>query len=189
MHTIRFEPSGRSMRWYEWLSGLLLLSLAFGARAGSVCKCVDASSAAAFQDRPCAAAQEQSEVEIAPAPVYAPPPKYAVETRTQGANYRASRAQSRFAHATAYECRTSDGCVFYRLGTCPRSLAVEGGGTSRGNGRSRGGGAAVSVSGHPVPREDARMQMRRADSIGRSGREYDEHISTYDKNLGRDPCA
>lgn len=188
----RNVASGRSMRWYEWLAGLLLLSLALGARAGSVYKCVDASGAAAFQDRPCAAAQDQSEVEIAPEPVYAPPPKYAIEThphprRENSRNeYRAPRAQAR---GMAYECRASDGRVFYRLGFCPRSLAAEGGSVSRGKGRGRSGGTSVSVSGHPVPREDACMQMRRAGSIGRGGHEYDEHISTYDKNLGRDPCA
>ncbi|MHB8447565.1 MAG: DUF4124 domain-containing protein [Rudaea sp.] len=190
MHTIRFEPSGRSMRWYEWLSGLLLLSLAFCARAGSVYKCVDASGAAAFQDRPCAAAQEQSEVEIVPAPVYAPPPKYAVETHPRRENARNEyRAWHSSVRSMAYECRASDGRVFYRLGGCPRSLAAEGGSVSHGKSRGRSGGTSVSVSGHPVPREDACMQMRRAGSIGRSGREYDEHISTYDKNLGRDPCA
>lgn len=186
----RHVASGRSMRWYEWLAGLLLLSLAFGARAGSVYKCVDASGVAAFQDRPCATAQGQSEVEIAPAPVYAPSPQYAIETHPRRENsrnaYRAPRAQ---AHGMAYECRVSDGRVFYRLGSCPRSLAAEGGGTSHGKGRGRSGGTSVSVSGHPVPREDACMQMRRASSIGRGGHEYDEHVSTYDKNLGRDPCA
>ncbi len=59
-----YIASGRSMRWYEWLAGLFLLGLAFGVRAGSVYKCADGSGAIAFQDRPCAAAQAQSEVEI-----------------------------------------------------------------------------------------------------------------------------
>lgn len=186
----RYIASGRSMRWYEWLAGLFLLSLAFGARAGAVYKCVDASGAITFQDRICAAAQAQSDVEIAPAPAYAPSPKYAVETRPPRANFQPARFETRSSHRdTAYECRASDGRVFYRLGSCPRSLAAESGSTNHGKGRSRGGGSSVSVSGQPIPREEACMQMRRAGAIGRGGHEFDEHISTYDKNLGRDPCA
>lgn len=189
MHRNSYVASGRSMRWYEWLAGLFLLGLAFGARAGSVYKCVDASGATTFQDRACAVEQEQSEVEIAPAPAYAPSPKYAIEAHVQRASYREPRSQLRSSHATAYECRAGDGRVFYRLGACPRSLASESGGAGHGKGRGRSGGNSVSVSGHPVPREEACTQMRRAGSIGRSGHEYDEQISTYDKNLGRDPCA
>jgi len=30
--------------------------------------------------------------------------------------------------------------------------------------------------------------MRRAGSSGRKGHEFDESISTYDRNLGNDPC-
>lgn len=190
MHNDRYIASGRHMRWYEWLAGLLLLSLAFGVRAGSVYKCVDATGAIAFQDRICAARQSQSEVEIAPAPAYAPPPKYAVQSHASRANFRPVRSQPRSGyHDTAYECRASDGRVFYRLGSCPRALASEGGGASHGRGRSRSGGNSVSVSGRPIPREEACMQMRRAGAIGRGGHEHDEQISTYDKNLGRDPCA
>lgn len=191
MHAIRFEASGRSMRWYEWLACLLLLGLASGVRAGAVYKCVDASGATAFQDRPCAVAQEQSEVEIAPAPAFAPSPQYAVESHPQRVGTRSSWRESRAARrgsGAANECRASDGRVFYRLGACPRSLAVEGVGASRGRSRGRNGGTSVSVSGHPVPREEACSQMRRAGSIGRDGHEFDEHVSTYDKNLGRDPC-
>jgi len=188
-----YIASGRSMHWYEWLAGLFLLGLAFGVRAGSVYKCVDASGATAFQDRPCAIAQRQSEVEIAPAPALAPSPQYAVESRPHSGSGRSARSEyvsSRSnARGTAYECRASDGRVFYRLGACPRSLAAGGGGTSRGKGRNKGSANSVSVSGHPVPREDACYQMRRAGSIGRGGHEFDEQISTYDKNLGRDPCA
>lgn len=186
MHHDRDVASGRSMRWYEWLAGLFLLGLAFGVRAGSVYKCVDATGAIAFQDRPCAVAQDQSEVEIEAAPAHAASPQYAIDTPAQRASRREPRSQPRSAHASAYECRASDGRVFYRLGACPRSLATEGGAA---RGKSRSGGNSVSVSGHPVPREEACMQMRRAGSISRGGHEFDEHISTYDKNLGRDPCA
>ncbi|HEY7872993.1 MAG TPA: DUF4124 domain-containing protein [Rudaea sp.] len=188
MREFQVETCGRSMRWYEWLAGLLLLGLAFGVRAGSVYKCTDANGAVTFQDQICATVQVQSEVDIAPAPAYVPSPKYAVESHEAHANVRVARTQSRARRSeTAYECRASDGRVFYRLGACPRSLAAVGGSASHGKGR--GGGNSVSVSGHPVPRDEACSQMRRAGSIGRGGHEFDEHISTYDKNLGRDPCA
>ncbi|MGH8090944.1 MAG: DUF4124 domain-containing protein [Rudaea sp.] len=180
-----YIASGRSMRWYEWLTGLFLLGLAFGVRAGSVYKCVDASGATAFQDRPCTVAQAQSKIEIEPAPAHATVPQYVVETRAQRASYRESRSQTRSARASAYECRASDGRVFYRLGACPRSLATEGG-AARGKSRS---GNSVSVSGHPIPRDEACVQMRRAGAIGRGGHEFDEQVSTYDKNLSHDPCA
>lgn len=185
MHHSSYIASGRSMRWYEWLAGLFLLGLAFGVRAGAVYKCVDGSGATAYQDRPCASAQHESEVEIAPAPAYAPSPKYAVETRAQRAAYRPSRSTPRSSRASANECRASDGRVFYRLGACPHSLAAESGGVGRGKGSAN----SVSVSSHPVPRDEACAQMRRAGSIGRGGHEFDEQVSTYDKNLGRDPCG
>jgi hypothetical protein len=181
----QYVASGRSMRWYEWLAGLFLFGLAFGVRAGSAYKCVDATGAVTFQDRSCAAAQAQSEVEIDPAPAHAAPPQYAVETHAQRANYRESRSQPRSERGSAYECRAGDGRVFYRLGACPRSLAAEGG-AARSKSRS---GNSVSVSGHAIARDEACAQMRRAGSIGRGGHEFDEQVSTYDKNLGRDPCA
>jgi hypothetical protein len=124
------------MRWYEWLAGLFLLGLAFGVRAGSVYRCVDAAGAVTFQDRSCAASQDQREIEILPAPAHAASPQYAVEAPAHRANYRAPRSESRPARATAYECRASDGRVFYRLGACPRSLAADGGAV---RGKSRSG--------------------------------------------------
>jgi len=184
MREFQVETCGRSMRWYEWLAGLLLLGLAFGVRAGSVYKCTDATGAVAFQDRACATAQAQNEVDIAPAPAYAPSPKYAVESHE--ARVRVTHVSARAGRGEiGYECRASDGRVFYRLGACPHSLAAE---DNAGRGKNRGGNS-VSVSGHPIPRDEACSQMRRAGSIGRGGHEFDEHISTYDKNLGRDPCA
>lgn len=180
MNDIQFESSGRSMRWYEWLAGLLLLSLALGVRADAVYKCVSSSGSIAFQDKPCATSAVQSEVEIAPAPAYVPPPPERIEQPHRAvarATYRAPRPPVR---KSAFACRASDGRVFYRLGRCPSSLADSGGGRSS---------KRVSVSSEPVDREEACYQMRRAGAIGRSGHEYDEHISTYDKNLGRDPCA
>lgn len=106
------------MHWYEWLAGLLVLAIAFGVRAGPVYKCVGASGATAFQDRPCAAVRDLSEVEIAPHPVCTPSPKHAVESRPRSGLGRTARSEyvrSRSNECgTAYECRASDGRVFPR---------------------------------------------------------------------------
>jgi hypothetical protein len=181
MQQQRYVPGTRSMRWYEWLVGLLLLSLACGIRAAPIYRCIDASGAVAFQDQPCASSQRQSEVAIAPAPAVVPPPQYAVDAPPrQASTHAANRPPRATAHSMAFECRASDGRVFYRLGRCPHSLAGDRGGRGK---------SPVSVSGQPVAREQACLQMRRAGAIGRRGHEFDEQVSTYDKNLGRDPCA
>jgi hypothetical protein len=186
MGTNRFETSGRSMRWYEWLAGLLLLSLAFGVRAGAIYRCASAGGVVAFQGQPCAMTSVQTMVDIAPAPAYVPPPQYVVGLRTQRESTRNVRiARPLRRQAMSWECRSSDGRVFYRHNGCPRSIAASG---SAGGRRSRSA-SSVSVSGHPVPREEACAQMHRAGAIGRGGHEFDEHVSTYDRNLGHDPCT
>ncbi len=168
-----------------------MFCLAAGVRAESVYKCTDAHGAVAYQTQACAAAQHEAIVEIAPAPAYAPSPTYALDREGTARGAKRSRADSaRTRHnaspsAQSYECRTADGQVFYRHTSCPHSVAAQGGGTK---GRGRAAAQSVSVSGHRVAREEACTQMRRAGAAGRSGREHDEDVSTYDKNLGRDLC-
>ena len=53
MSKFQFQACGRSMRWYEWVLNLLMLSLAAGVRAQSVYKCIDAREAVAFQAQLC----------------------------------------------------------------------------------------------------------------------------------------
>lgn len=89
MNKIQFEECGRSMRWHEWM--LLLLGLVAGVRAESVYKCTDAQGDIAYQSQPCAAAQQQTMLAIAPAPAYAPAPQYAVERRSERAVMRSTR--------------------------------------------------------------------------------------------------
>ena len=188
MNKIEFEARGRSMRWYEWLLMLLLLGLAAGVRAESVYKCTDAYDGVAYQTQPCTAAQQQTMLAIAPTPAYAPSPQYAVEHSGKRAPRRSTRvARAEPRQVTSYECRASDGEVFYRHGGCPRSIAATGS-NSRKRGRGRAGGASVSVSARPIPRDEACVQMHRAGAIGRNGREHDEDVSTYERNLGNDPC-
>ena len=193
MQQIEFENSGRSMRWYEWLAGLLLLGLAVGVRAESVYKCVDARGAVAYQAIACAGSQLQSVVAIARAPAYAPSPHYVLARDREAAAPRARFAtRERASQETAFECRASDGRLFYRLGVCPHSIGADG---SRGSAKSHSGkggnargGGSVSVATRRVPREQACHEIHRAGAIGRDGHEFDEQVSTYERNLGHDPC-
>lgn len=193
MNKIQFEECGRSMRWHEWALMLLLLSLVAGVRAESVYKCTDAQGNIAYQAQPCSAAQQQTTLAITPAPAYAASPQYAIERRSERAASRSTRVaragftRSESRQATSYECRASDGEVFYRQGGCPRSIAAADAGHGK-RGKGRAGGTSVSVSAHPIPHDEACAQMHRAGAIGRAGHEHDEEVSTYERNLGHDPC-
>lgn len=187
------HPTPRPLRWYEWLVILLLAFGAVRAQAGTVYRCADERGGATYQDRPCATATNQSVVALAPMPAYAPSPRYAVDREEPAA--AVSRLPHRHAASpravtaeSSYECRTADGQVFYRHSACPHSVpAVE-----HANGpphRGRGAAAkSVAVTATRVSREDACYELRRAGAAGRRGRDHDEDVSTYDKNLGRDPC-
>ncbi|MFT3790786.1 MAG: DUF4124 domain-containing protein [Rudaea sp.] len=184
----------RPLRWYEWLILLLLAGYAAGTH-GEVYKCIGADGAATFQDRPCAAAAEQTVLAIAPAPAYSPSPAYSAAGRSdapgarRAARARVAPRRAESAGAGSYECRTADGQVFYRHGACPRSVAAVDQGISTHRGRAAGTAAkSVAVTSTRVSREDACHEMRRAGAASRRGREHDEDVSTYDKNLGRDPC-
>jgi len=194
MQQIEFESCGRSMRWYEWLAGLLLLALAVGVRAESVYKCVDADGAVAYQAFACAAQQSQDVIAIPPPPRYAPSPHYLVARQDQTAAPRTpSAARERTPKQTAFECRASDGRIFYRLGGCPHSIAgatsaAVGKGHRGTTGAARSGGGTVTVAARRVPREEACHEIHRAGAISRDGHEFDEQVSTYERNLGHDPC-
>jgi hypothetical protein len=185
-----WQPAGRSTRWYEWLLILLLLSLAGGVRAESVFKCADADGAVAYQSQPCAAAQHESTIAIAPAPAYAKSPEYAVDRAAP--THERALASRRESQAMSYECRTADGQVFYRHSACPHSVPANasssGSSVHHGSRGGSGAGAMVAVSSRRVPRDEACSQMQRAGAIGRAGHAHDEEISTYDRDLGRDPC-
>ena len=194
-HT-EWQPTGRTTRWYEWLLILLLLGMAGGVRAASVYKCTGGQGEVAYQSQPCAAGQPATAIEIDPAPAYAPSPHYALD---HGETARASRTVTR-SHSgerregalVSYECRAADGQLFYRHGSCPHSIpAGHAHGTSastHGKGAGRGSNATVSVSAQRIAREDACREIQRAGAAGRAGHEHDEVVSTYEHNLGRDPC-
>lgn len=182
----------RSMRWHEWLACLLLLFMAAGVRAATIYRCDDGHGTS-FQDRPCAAGQQSQVVKVASAPTHAPSPQYAVApagaagagkvrtARTETGNRRRDVAAST---AHSYECRSTDGQVFYRHTACPHSVEAR----DDHFGRGRGAQKKVEVHSIRVTREEACSQMHRAGASGRSGHANDEVASSYEKNLGHDPC-
>jgi hypothetical protein len=184
-----FHPNVRRFA----VRALALVSLAVVAHAThaeSVFRCRAADGAVAFQDHPCSAGAATSVVEIAPSPKFSPSPAYGVEHGDRvahAAHERGSAPRGRHENAhepMSYECRAANGDVFYRHAACPKQI-----GKSGGSGRSRGRGGAsdtIAVSGEALPRGEACRRM--ASGVGRSGRDRDETVSSYDKNLGRDPC-
>ena len=74
------------------IAAMLLLSVfAKPLHAESVYKCRGADGAIAFQDRPCAASQAQSLVEIAPPPPAAPSPDYGIATHAERRDHARDR--------------------------------------------------------------------------------------------------
>ena len=164
-----------------------------GAHAASVYKCRGADGAIAFQDHACAAGSAESEVEIAPPPPVSPSPDYGRDTH--GRDTRDARRTAHTAatsHATtharqenvSYECRAANGELFYRHGTCPGKITAEAASGKHG----RSASTAFAVTSEAMPRSEACRRIAAAGSIGRAGHERDQSVSTYDRNLGRDPC-
>lgn len=162
---------------------VVLPPLVAPAKAGPVYECRDGGVVVAWQDRPCAASQHQAAVAIAPSPPPAPSPSYGTAAAGAGKSAPDRRSSGRGgpvpAEARSWECRAANGEVFYRHGSCPKSLERDGAG--RGAGPAR-----VAVAATPLPRAEACRRM--AAERGRSGRGRDERAPTYERNLGRDPC-
>lgn len=169
------------------------------AQAESVYKCRAADGAIAFQDRPCADARTGSVVEILPAPAPSPSPDYGrasreVVGRAHGASSARAGAKAPRG-AVSYACHASNGELFYRHGSCPMQITAHdgtGGGSHAPVGKSRGRAGkttqSVGVTAEALPRPEVCRKLASAGSIGRAGHEHDESVSTYERNLGRDPC-
>ena len=193
MSKVQFQACGRSMRWYEWVLMLLMLGLVAGVRAESVYKCTDAQGTIAFQAQPCPPRQDETQVAILPAPAHAASPDYGVAARKQPQRVHVehnSRHQIVRPAQVSYECRVSNGDVFYRHSACPHSATANAStiGKNRSVGSSKTPSQKLTVSSRQVSREEACAQIHRAGAIGRGGSAHDEDVSTYDRNLGRDPC-
>jgi hypothetical protein len=168
---------------------LLWLLAAHRVDAESVYKCRDASGHLAYQDHACANTQQETRVDIAPAPPVSASPEYGVTRSARMPSPRASaRKASRRGDAgprevVSFECRASNGEVFYRHSGCPKSIKAGGAASSRGSKQ----GTQVAVSAAPLARSEACRRLA-AGGFGRAGHERDEQVSTYDRNAGRDPC-
>lgn len=169
--------SREAQAWLRAWASMAMLVVSAGVCAESVYKCTDADGGIAFQSQPCAHAQQQSTVALAQAPDYASSPTYAVDGATKDPRHKPRKAQTSAPQTTAFECRASDGQVFYRHHGCPHRIA------SNENAQKKVGVAAKKIS-----REQACTQIHRAGAIGRRGNDQDETVSAYDRNLGRDPC-
>jgi len=160
---------------------LVLLGASASTSAQTVFKCTDAGGHIAFQATPCAASQREQRVEIQPAPPVAqvqPTARIVAKRSARASTPRAPRAAR---ETPSFECRSAGGALFYRHSGCPKSIPRNAGGsTARGKGA---GGDPVTAA--RIARRDA---CRRIGAFGRTGREHDETVSTYERNAGRDPC-
>ena len=147
--------------------------------AQSILKCIDRDGQIAFQDKPCATGQREQPVAIASAPPSAPPPEYSKPDRGENSRQPRAKAAARQAIVYSFECRTENGVLFYRHEHCPGSIDRSGliGG--------RRSASREKVRGRRISRLEACRGMR---SVARDGHEFDDTPSTYDRNLGRDPC-
>jgi len=150
------------------------------AHAAEVYRCEAADGHVAFQDRPCEDGR-QTRVGFAPAPPPSPPPDYGITDSKPRPGVRQRAAPHAREEPRSWECRAANGEVFYRHGSCPRSITAA-------SGRMHGKGGNVAVSAVALPRAEACRRLAAAGSAGRAGRERDERVSTYERNAGRDPC-
>lgn len=191
------------MRCLCIVSLFALAAIAAPAHALTIYKCTNAEGVAAYQGTPCGNGARGGEFALrAEPPGVAPPAQPA-----SGRNPRSDRAKSpsrrdaatsrRRARApvvsvspdASWECRAANGDVFYQHSPCPAAVA----GTvelrhAATRGRSRGAAAAIAVSGKPIARADACRRIHAPSATDRAGHERDEDVSTYERNLGRDPC-
>jgi hypothetical protein len=149
------------------------------AQPETIFKCVDSEGGIAFQAVPCKPGLRESQVAINPAPAVSASPDYARPRQRKAAAPKSSASASRQTIVYSFECRSRSGLLFYRHDHCPASIDRSGliGG--------RRGASRETVSGRRIPRLQACRGMR---SARRDGREFDNVPTTYERNLGRDPC-
>jgi len=175
--------------------------------AQSIFKCVDAGGGVSFQATACPSGTTQRDVTIrndqsTPDPAEAagklsatePPAINPRGLYVDKAPYRAPQPGAVYTPpvAESYECKTGDGRVFYQHTPCPGTISTTTPTWTNCTG-SRCQTLSPSlpqtaVTSRQVSREEACQKMNRAGAIGRDGHNLDQRASTYDKNLGRDPC-
>lgn len=183
---------------------LAFVSFAAPAAAATVYKCTDHAGHIAYKNTFCATHETSRVMRFAPAPrpgTAAPAAESGTgkgKPRGSAAGRRgksASRPRSQRAAAPApaedpsWECRLGNGEVFYQHAPCPGAAYA---GTRESHaptrGRRRGADRLTPVSAKPISRAEACRRIHAPSASSRPGHERDEDVSTYERNLGRDPC-
>jgi hypothetical protein len=205
----RRNPTTRSC---AGAAAALFFMMASAANAGAIYRCAGADGALAFQATPCASGTAQTTVTIrqqpligteVPAPVRSVRPahgKSAARRSREGLRARGASRRRLPPQATSWECRAADGEVFYRHSRCPHSVPGDGvmrsgrvyaigRGKASGRSRARTAWSPVPVHARKVPRSEACRQINAVAAVERDGSARDTHVSVYEHDRGRDPCA
>lgn len=173
---------------------LVLALLSFPALGGEVVfKCLGPSGSHTYQDFPCPGAQEVIKVEhrsLGESLAEATIRDYRNSAPRQAAARNVTPTPPATSPQPSFECRAADGSVFYRHDGCPSFIP----GTRRVY-FSRGTELDyynevlfVPVDSRPVTRRSACSTIYGSSSSSRTGSNLDQRYSTYERNLGRDPC-
>lgn len=152
---------------------LLMMLGAVPAAARSIHRCIASDGHVSLQDQPCAQGSRSREIPVA---TFQPSPPSATPSVQPGERPRQRAfARPRSAEPRSYRCRTESGLLFYRHGRCPAAVVDP----------DRAERRKLPVMSEAIGRREACRAMR---NTARNGDELDERPSTYDRNLGRDPC-
>ncbi len=175
-HRIRSIRSGTGL-----ILAAGLAALSGSVTAQTVYKCSGPGQPVAYQQTPCASGLRSEQLRLAAVASVPPEPASASATARPAARApREPRGRPRtVATPVSYECRSVGGAVFYRHARCPASI------TRRSTGSPRAAEGVDRVQATPLPRAEACRRQRHG---AREGAEHDETVSTYERNLGRDPC-
>ena len=171
----------RFAHWFHIATVLVCLdcvATVTSVEAATVYRCIGKDGVVAFQDHACSSGSKQGVLDV----ISHDPPVSVVAVESEKPLRTARRQdtsvrQRRVTEPTSWECRTTTGMVFYRHSRCPASL-VDG---SDSNGRAR----RLMVSSQGMDRREACRRMRNG---ARDGNQFDDRVSTYERNLGRDTC-
>ncbi|UXI67857.1 hypothetical protein [Tahibacter amnicola] len=159
-------------------------------------KCQRADGHVTYQDIACPADNQELPVgwmprEVTPADTAARPHTHSWPQRPALLPRVVTRpARSRpVAAAVSYECRASNGEVFYQHVGCPATIPADLRSAGKSSRRRRNSGSGdLAVTGRPIARAEACRRIHAASASDRPGHARDEDVSTYERILGRDSC-
>lgn len=172
----------------------LLPTSAFGGEV--VFHCLDSSGGSVYQDRPCPGRQETIKIRrVRNGEAFA-------EAIARGLGNSAPRPAAPASQPPSvpapvatlpqpsFKCQAADGTTFYRHDGCPPALQREQNVyfTVGQDIRYYTQPVYVPVGSTPVSRSSACRTIYGSDASQRTGSNLDQRFSTYDRNLGRDPC-